>query len=87
MSEDIGSFIPSAVASKQLMCEIIRKIKKVLFFFFVKEFRGRQSSTSTCSSTLFQLPESSGLSGSTSSEPLPAANPSAPAGTQQTGTA
>lgn len=36
MSEDIGSFIPSAVASKQLMCEIIRKIKKVLFFFFVK---------------------------------------------------
>ncbi|XP_051634206.1 protein GREB1 isoform X1 [Manacus candei] len=51
------------------------------------EFRGRQSSTSTCSSTLFQLPESSGLSGSTSSEPLPAANPSAPAGTQQTAAA
>ncbi|XP_072782457.1 protein GREB1 isoform X3 [Taeniopygia guttata] len=50
------------------------------------EFRGRQSSASTCSSTLFQLPESSGLSGSTSSEPLPPANPSAPAGTQQTGT-
>ncbi|XP_009072023.1 PREDICTED: protein GREB1 [Acanthisitta chloris] len=48
------------------------------------EFRGRQSSISTCSSTLFQLPESSGLSGSTSSELLPAANPSAPAGTQQT---
>ncbi|XP_074437969.1 protein GREB1 isoform X3 [Larus michahellis] len=36
---------------------------------------------------LFQLPESSGLSGSTSSEPLPAANPSAPAGTQQTAVA
>ncbi|KAM4787629.1 protein GREB1 isoform 1-T4 [Cyanocitta cristata] len=51
------------------------------------EFRGRQSSISTCSSTLFQLPESSGLSGSTSSEPLPAANPSAPAGTQQTAAA
>ncbi|NXS58144.1 GREB1 protein, partial [Brachypteracias leptosomus] len=48
------------------------------------EFRGRQSLSSTCSSTLFQLPESLGLSGSTSSEPLPAANPSAPAGTQQT---
>uniref|UniRef100_A0A8C5NLH2 GREB1 N-terminal domain-containing protein n=1 Tax=Junco hyemalis TaxID=40217 RepID=A0A8C5NLH2_JUNHY len=48
------------------------------------EFRGRQSSTSTCSSTLFQLPESSGLSGSTSSEPLPPANPSAPAGIQPT---
>lgn len=32
MSEDIGSFIPSAVASKQFMCEIIRKVKKVLFF-------------------------------------------------------
>uniref|UniRef100_A0A8C0BSD3 GREB1 N-terminal domain-containing protein n=1 Tax=Buteo japonicus TaxID=224669 RepID=A0A8C0BSD3_9AVES len=31
--------------------------------------------------------ESSGLSGSTSSEPLPAANPSAPAGTQQTAAA
>ncbi|XP_066403301.1 protein GREB1 [Molothrus aeneus] len=51
------------------------------------EFRGRQSSTSTCSSTLFQFPESSGLSGSTSSEPLPPANPSAPAGTQQTAAA
>ncbi|KFQ06944.1 Protein GREB1, partial [Leptosomus discolor] len=51
------------------------------------EFRGRQSSSSTCSSTLFQLPESSSLSGSTSSEHLPAANPSAPAGTQQTGAA
>ncbi|KAM6367073.1 protein GREB1 [Alca torda] len=51
------------------------------------EFRGRQSSSSTCSSTLFQLPESSGLSGSTSSEPLPAANPSAAAGTQQTAVA
>ncbi|KFO65263.1 Protein GREB1 [Corvus brachyrhynchos] len=51
------------------------------------EFRGRQSSASTCSSTLFQLPESSGLSGSTSSEPLPAANPSALAGTQQTAAA
>ncbi|NWV14800.1 GREB1 protein, partial [Ptilonorhynchus violaceus] len=51
------------------------------------EFRGRQSSTSTCSSTLFQLPESSSLSGSTSSELLPAANPSAPAGTQQTAAA
>ncbi|NXO72144.1 GREB1 protein, partial [Phainopepla nitens] len=51
------------------------------------EFRGRQSSASTCSSTLFQLPESSGLSGSTSSEPLPPANPSAPAGTQQTAAA
>nr|XP_038033147.1 protein GREB1 isoform X1 [Anas platyrhynchos]XP_038033148.1 protein GREB1 isoform X1 [Anas platyrhynchos]XP_038033149.1 protein GREB1 isoform X1 [Anas platyrhynchos] len=48
------------------------------------EFRGRQSSSSTCSSTLFQLPESSGLSGSMSSEPLPAANPNTPAGTQQT---
>ncbi|KFQ86442.1 Protein GREB1 [Phoenicopterus ruber ruber] len=51
------------------------------------EFRGRQSSSSTCSSTLFQLPEGSGLSGSTSSELLPAANPSAPAGTQQTAAA
>ncbi|NXQ69195.1 GREB1 protein, partial [Quiscalus mexicanus] len=51
------------------------------------EFRGRQSSTSTCSSNLFQFPESSGLSGSTSSEPLPPANPSAPAGTQQTAAA
>ncbi|NWX59338.1 GREB1 protein, partial [Promerops cafer] len=51
------------------------------------ELRGRQSSTSTCSSTLFQLPEGSGLSGSTSSEPLPPANPSAPAGTQQTAAA
>ncbi|XP_036237172.1 protein GREB1 [Molothrus ater] len=51
------------------------------------EFRGRQSSTSTCSSTLFQFPESSGLSGSTSSEPLPPTNPSAPAGTQQTAAA
>ncbi|XP_039916312.1 protein GREB1 isoform X2 [Hirundo rustica] len=51
------------------------------------EFRGRQSSASTCSSTLFQLPESSGLSGSTSSEPLPPANASAPAGTQQTAAA
>ncbi|XP_010188981.1 PREDICTED: protein GREB1-like, partial [Mesitornis unicolor] len=51
------------------------------------EFRGRQSSPSTCSSTLFQLPESSGLSGSTSSEPLPAANPGAPAGIQQTAAA
>ncbi|NWR73340.1 GREB1 protein, partial [Centropus unirufus] len=48
------------------------------------EFRGRQSSSSTCSSTSFQVPESSG---STSSEPLPAANPSAPAGTQQTAAA
>lgn len=36
MSEDFGSFIPSAVAPKHLMCEIIRKIKRVLFFFFVK---------------------------------------------------
>nr|XP_021381065.1 protein GREB1 isoform X1 [Lonchura striata domestica] len=51
------------------------------------EFRGRQSLASNCSSTLFQLPESSGLSGSTSSEPLPPANPSAPAGTQQTAVA
>ncbi|NXY56164.1 GREB1 protein, partial [Callaeas wilsoni] len=51
------------------------------------EFRGRQSSTCTCSSTLFQLPESSGLSGSTSSEPLPAANPSAAAGAQLTAAA
>nr|XP_054485474.1 protein GREB1 [Agelaius phoeniceus] len=51
------------------------------------EFRGRQSSTSTCSSTLFQFPESSGLSGSASSEPLPPANPSTPAGTQQTAAA
>ncbi|NXD82473.1 GREB1 protein, partial [Halcyon senegalensis] len=51
------------------------------------EFRGRQSLSSTCSSTLFQLPESLGLLGSTSSEPLPAANPSAPAGTQQTAAA
>ncbi|XP_021381065.2 protein GREB1 isoform X1 [Lonchura striata] len=51
------------------------------------EFRGRQSLASNCSSTLFQLPESSGLSGSTSSEPLPPANPSAPAGTQQTAAA
>ncbi|KFV57346.1 Protein GREB1 [Tyto alba] len=51
------------------------------------EFRGRQSSSSTCSGTLFQLPESSGPSGSTVSEPLPAANPSAPAGTQQTAVA
>ncbi|XP_064911965.1 protein GREB1 isoform X5 [Columba livia] len=51
------------------------------------EFRGRQSSPSTCSSTLFQLPESSGLSGSTSSELLPAANPGAPAGAPQTAAA
>ncbi|NWH81676.1 GREB1 protein, partial [Piaya cayana] len=51
------------------------------------EFRGRQSSSSTCSSTSFQLPESSGLLGSTSSETLPAANPSAPAGNQQTAAA
>ncbi|NWW94749.1 GREB1 protein, partial [Rhynochetos jubatus] len=51
------------------------------------EFRGRQSSSSSCSGTLFQLPESSGLSGSTTSEPVPAANPSAPAGTQQTAAA
>ncbi|NXT31865.1 GREB1 protein, partial [Pelecanoides urinatrix] len=51
------------------------------------EFRSRQSSSSTCSSTLFQLPESSGLSGSTSSELLPAANSSAPAGTPQTAAA
>ncbi|NXG23562.1 GREB1 protein, partial [Grallaria varia] len=47
------------------------------------EFRGRQSSSSACSSTLFQLPEGSGVSGSTSSEPLAAANPSAPAGAPQ----
>ncbi|NXG73986.1 GREB1 protein, partial [Baryphthengus martii] len=51
------------------------------------EFRGRQSLSSTCSSTLFQLPESLSLSGSTSCEPLPAANPSTPAGTQQTAAA
>ncbi|NXC40777.1 GREB1 protein, partial [Penelope pileata] len=51
------------------------------------EFRGRQSSPSTCSSTLFQLPESSGLSGSTSSEPLPTANPNTPSGTPQTAAA
>ncbi|KFO75217.1 Protein GREB1 [Cuculus canorus] len=51
------------------------------------ELRGRQSSSSTCSSTSFQLPESSGLSGSTTSETLPTANPSAPAGTQQTAAA
>ncbi|NWQ74885.1 GREB1 protein, partial [Columbina picui] len=48
------------------------------------EFRGRQPSPSTCSSTLFQLPESSGPSGSTSSELLPAANPGAPAAAPQT---
>ncbi|XP_010155413.1 PREDICTED: protein GREB1 [Eurypyga helias] len=51
------------------------------------ELRGRQSSTSSCSGTLFQLPESSGLSGSAASEPVPAANPRAPAGTQQTAAA
>ncbi|XP_065487436.1 protein GREB1 isoform X3 [Caloenas nicobarica] len=51
------------------------------------EFRGRQSSPSTCSSTLFQLPESSGLSGGTSSELLPAANPGASAGAPQTAAA
>ncbi|XP_010000015.1 PREDICTED: protein GREB1 [Chaetura pelagica] len=38
------------------------------------EFRGQQPSSSTCSSTLFQLPEGSGLSGSTWNEPLPAAH-------------
>ncbi|XP_009669687.1 protein GREB1 isoform X2 [Struthio camelus] len=51
------------------------------------EFRSRQSSSNTCSSTLFQLPESSGPSGSLSNEPLPATNTNAPAGTQQTAAA
>ncbi|XP_061316812.1 protein GREB1 isoform X1 [Pezoporus flaviventris] len=51
------------------------------------EFRSRPPSSSTCSRTLFQLPESSGLSGSTSSEPVPAANPSAPSGAQQSAAA
>ncbi|KFO11259.1 Protein GREB1 [Balearica regulorum gibbericeps] len=52
------------------------------------EFRGRQSSSSSCSSALFQLPEKSrALWGRPPGEPLPAANPSAPAGTQQTAAA
>ncbi|NWX96003.1 GREB1 protein, partial [Nothoprocta ornata] len=46
------------------------------------EFRSRQSSSSTCSSTLFPLPESSGPSGSLSNEALPPSNPTAPPGTQ-----
>ncbi|NWI17936.1 GREB1 protein, partial [Crypturellus soui] len=44
------------------------------------EFRSCQSSSSTCPSTLFQLPESSGPCGSLSNEPLPPPNPPAPAG-------
>ncbi|NXG56382.1 GREB1 protein, partial [Hemiprocne comata] len=51
------------------------------------EFRGQQPSSSTCSSTLFQLPEGSGLSGGTWSEPLPAAQPAAAAGTQHSAAA
>ncbi|XP_062427146.1 protein GREB1 isoform X2 [Rhea pennata] len=47
------------------------------------EFRSRQTSSSTCSSTLFQLPESLGPSGSLSNEPLPATNSNALSGTQQ----
>ncbi|NWX81499.1 GREB1 protein, partial [Nothoprocta pentlandii] len=46
------------------------------------EFRSRQSSSSTCSSTLFPLPESSGPSGSLSNEALPPSNPTALPGTQ-----
>ncbi|XP_038253189.1 protein GREB1 [Dermochelys coriacea] len=49
------------------------------------EFRGRQASSGPCSSTLFQLPESSGPTLTTTSELVPAPNPNAPAGTQQTG--
>ncbi|NXJ08859.1 GREB1 protein, partial [Odontophorus gujanensis] len=47
------------------------------------ELRGRQSSSSTCSGTVCQLTESTGLSGSTASEPPP--NP--PSRTLQTATA
>nr|XP_025034989.1 protein GREB1 isoform X3 [Pelodiscus sinensis] len=51
------------------------------------EFRGRQASSGPCSSTLFQLPESSGPALITTNELVPAPNPHAPAaGTQQTGT-
>ncbi|XP_039385767.1 protein GREB1 isoform X1 [Mauremys reevesii] len=50
------------------------------------EFRGRQASSGPCSSTLFQPPESSGPPLTTTSELVPAPNPNAPAGTQQTGT-
>ncbi|NXA37269.1 GREB1 protein, partial [Eudromia elegans] len=46
------------------------------------EFRSRQSSSSTCSSTLFPLPESSGPSGSLPNEPLPPPHAAAPAGAQ-----
>ncbi|XP_019376302.1 PREDICTED: protein GREB1 [Gavialis gangeticus] len=48
------------------------------------EFRGRQSSSSTCSSALFQPPESSGPSVTITSDPVPATNPNTPSGTQQT---
>uniref|UniRef100_A0A8D0G277 Growth regulating estrogen receptor binding 1 n=1 Tax=Sphenodon punctatus TaxID=8508 RepID=A0A8D0G277_SPHPU len=51
------------------------------------EFRSRQSSTSTCTSTLFQPPESTGPSIAVTSEPVPAANQNVLSGTQQTGVA
>lgn len=49
------------------------------------EFRGRQNSTNTCSSSLFTPLESSGSLAAFPTEPVPGTNPSVPVGAQQAG--
>ena len=49
------------------------------------EFRGRQNSTNTCSSSLFPPLESSGSLAAFPTEPVPGTNPSVPVGAQQAG--
>ncbi|CAH6786825.1 protein GREB1 [Phodopus roborovskii] len=51
------------------------------------EFRSRQNSTNTCSSSLFPPLESSGSPAAFPSEPVPGTNPSVPVGAQQAGLA
>ncbi|EDK98478.1 gene regulated by estrogen in breast cancer protein [Mus musculus] len=51
------------------------------------EFRGRQNSTNTCSSSLFPPLESSGSLAAFPTEPVPGTNPSVPVGAQQAGPA
>lgn len=54
-------------------------------FLFPLEFRGRQNSTNTCSSSLFPPLESSGSLAAFPTEPVPGTNPSVPVGAQQAG--
>lgn len=56
-----------------------------MYFLFPLEFRGRQNSTNTCSSSLFPPLESSGSLAAFPAEPVPGTNPSVPVGAQQAG--